>query len=284
MAELEYVSPKELEGIISPIKGEIDKIRQEIYRMGKCGLYFPLYAGLWNDSGRAVWDAVIKAKLDHPNVNFVVSVNPNNGSGTSINTLFRDYIKRLKDAGVDEILGYIPSYYGKATDSPPVASPFTNVVYTLDVIRRNIDNYKNWYPQVTGFMIDEVSNAPEKVSFYKAIADYSKANGFTYLKGNCGTRPLPALIDIFDNISVSEGKGMLTEEQLRNATLYSVPPAYIKRKFSVTRWGVPTFDIKGIRTTSAYVGLMYLTNDADGNQYDTKPAYFDDLLEILEIL
>lgn len=176
------------------------------------GIYIPLYTGPDIDEVRGEWNRVIEAKKNHPSVPFIVTINPASGPGSQQNMAYVEAIHELKSVGIENILGYIPTDYGVKRQ---------NGGRSIEDIKQMMDQYKSWYPEVNGLMLDEVSSSESKLEFYSELEKYARSIGYTYIKGNPGTRPAEGYLQIFDNISIYEGRGAPSVSDLTINTYYN---------------------------------------------------------------
>lgn len=229
------------------------------------GIYIPLYSGLWNDERRRLWQQVIDAKSRHPCVRFLVAINPDSGPGSTQNHAFVEWIGRLRAAGIEDIVGYIPTNYGRELN--------------LKAVCEMVDRYASWYPDVNGIMLDEMSSDTSMVSFYRQIEVYARRKGMTFIKGNPGTFAPEDYVSIMDNLSIVEGSVYPVREMLAIKTFGG---KYPKSRFSVVLHSMPILNEDFVKMAREYVGYMYVTDDSDANPYDKLPSYFERLLELLE--
>jgi hypothetical protein len=232
------------------------------------GVYVPLYKypDLGNPSG--LWSAVVKAKKEHPSVPFVVSVNPSNGPGGSADSKIKSAIDELKSAGVEHVLGYLPTMYGKEPSGR-----------TLGDLKDMIDDYRAWYPKMDGLMMDTMAAGSDKIWFYKELVSYARDKGFTFIKGNPGAKVDKGYIGLFDNIGIYENHGAPSISQLASNTYH---PAFGKENFAFTAKSVPSLDKGYVEQLKDYVAYVYMTNDGDGNPYNSVPPYFFSMVEALD--
>lgn len=232
------------------------------------GVYVPLYKypDLGNPSG--LWASVIKAKKEHPSVPFAVTVNPSNGQGGSADSRIKSAIGELKAAGVEHVLGYLPTMYGKEPSGR-----------TLGDLKSMIDKYKTWYPQMDGLMMDTMAAGSDKIWFYKELVSHAESKGFTFIKGNPGAKVDKGYIGLFDNISIYENHGAPSISKLSSNTYH---PAFGKENFAFTAKSVPWLDTGYVKDLKDYVSYVYMTNDGEGNPYNTVPPYFFSMVEALD--
>ncbi|WP_337862510.1 spherulation-specific family 4 protein [Nitrososphaera sp.] len=236
--------------------------------MRSTGVYVPLYKypDLWDSNG--MWNAVIKAKKAHPLVPFSVAYNPSSGPGTSYSSTIHNAVRQLDGAGVEHILGYMATKWGRQPAG-----------YTLADLKVKIDRYRAWYPETDGLMLDEMASTADKVPFYRDLVNYAKSKGFTFIKGNPGAKVDRGYIGLLTNISVYEGSGAPSLSKLSSNTYY---PGYSKSNFAFTAKDVWSLDSNYVRQARAYVGYMYMTNDGSGNPYNTVPPYFNSMVAALD--
>lgn len=233
------------------------------------GVYVPLYKypDLSNPSG--LWSSVLNAKKAHPSVPFAVSVNPSNGPGGSADSRIKSAIGELKAAGVEHVLGYIPTMYATEPSGR-----------TMDDLKGMVDKYRAWYPQMDGLMMDTMAATSGKVSFYKELVQYAKSKGFTFIKGNPGAKVDSAYINIFDNVAIYENYGAPSVSTLESNTLHSM--GFAKDKFAFAAKGVSGLDTGYLSEVKKYVAYLYMTNDGGGNPYNSVPPYFDSIVAALD--
>ncbi|WP_337863732.1 spherulation-specific family 4 protein [Nitrososphaera sp.] len=234
------------------------------------GVYVPLYKYPDLGDSDGMWNAVIKAKKAHPAVPFAVSVNPSNGPGWSADSRIKSAIGELRAAGVEHVLGYIPTMYATEPSGRTMAD-----------LKRMVDNYRAWYPEMDGLMMDTVAAGADKVWFYKELVSYAKSKGFSYVKANPGAKVDKAYFEVFDNISIYERYGAPSISTLASNT-FNNRDGYGIGKFAFTAKGVAGLDTGYLEDARDYVGYMYMTDDGGGNPYNTVPPYFNSMVEALD--
>ena len=235
--------------------------------------YIPLYR-------IANHPAVAEAKQAHPNVEFMVSINPSNGPGNSEDLRFDPAIQTMRNAGVEKIIGYVPTWYGRATENPPQGSPYTGIVYDIPTVKAYIDRYVAWY-DVDGISFDEVSTStdPTILDFYQQITDYAKSKGLAMLKANPGTPTPEVYIQMFDNTGIFESGSYPSESAIQSATFFN---SYPREKFTIVVHSSSVLNEAWLSMALNYVKYIYITNDGGSNPYDTLPTYMESELSILE--
>lgn len=236
------------------------------------GIYVPLYKypDLQNPDG--VWNTLFAAKKDHPSVLFVVTVNPSSGPGQAQDAVYASAVSELEKSGVEYILGYIPTDYSRQSPGRTVAE-----------LKTLIDKYRDWYPEVNGIMFDQMHADASQLPFYSELAAYARSQGMEFVRANPGAKADEGYRQIFDNLAVYEGRALPTVLQLQGNTYF---PEYPPEGFSFTARGIASLDPDYVNEVRNYVGLMYITddieNEADGNPYNRLPAYFLELVGLLD--
>jgi spherulation-specific family 4 protein len=220
----------------------------------KTGVIVPLYT----DPTSTTWSTVASVKSSYPSVPMLVIVNPSDGPGTSQDPNYVKGIQKLQSAGVI-VLGYIPTNYTKRS---------------INQVTSDIDSYAKFYPSMNGIFFDEMSTSSSLTSYYQFVSDYAYSVGFTYTVGNPGTTTHSAYLSTVNNLTIYESKGLPALNSLDHS-------GYGKSHFSVIAYGVSTLDKAYVRSLTAYVQYMYITNDNLPNPYDTLPPYFKDLVNTL---
>src|SRR5262249_12949012 len=131
------------------------------------GCIVPLYS--YPDM--SAWDALVKAKQAHENLEVVAIVNPDNGPGVGVDKTFTSGIARLAAAGIVPI-GYVSTDYTKRGQA---------------TVNTDSDTWRSSYPAVQGIFFDEQSSTPGDEAFYAAVSAHAKSDGFTLTVGNPGT-------------------------------------------------------------------------------------------------
>lgn len=227
--------------------------------LNKTGVYVPLYV-YPGDTGMAQWQSVIKTKLAHPTVPFVVVINPSSGVGSHKESNYVNGINRLKEAQIT-VIGYVYTGYGKRDE---------------DVVKKEITKYKKWY-NLDGIMFDEMSNQIGYETYYKSLDNFAKSLGMKFTKGNPGTNVPSSYTDVVDNFVMYENSGYPDLSKLK--TLHT---DYDKKNLSFVSYGVAGLDAQYVIHATHCVGLMYITDNVLPNPYDSIPSYFENLVSILD--
>lgn len=239
----------------------------------QAGVYVPLYEYPYLGDQGNMWNALIKAKTDHPSVPFAVTINPWSGPGLWKDPVYADATAQLRKAGIEHVLGYISTDY--ATQSYGA---------TMPELKAMIDTYREWYPEVNGLMMDEVNSSASQLSFYRELVGYAREKGFDFIVANPGTSIDEGYIGLFDNLMIYEELSLPTVAQLQKNTHF---PNYPAEDFSFTAKNISTLDPDYVSQIAEYVGLFYITSDVesadDTNPYNTLPPYFLDLVGMLDL-
>lgn len=219
------------------------------------GTMVPLYTRPTDPS----WAALIAAKQAHPTVPVLAVVNPSNGPGTSISKDYTDGINRLVGAGI-RVIGYVWTSYGERNAAD---------------VRKDIDTWKSFYPQVTGIFFDEQSNKVGFESYYRDLTSYSRSHGLTFTIGNPGQDTKPSYIGTVDLILIYESSGIPDMSRLTGWHT-----EHDRRNFGVIPYGIG-FDKNFVQAAKPYVSYIYLTSDVLPNPWDSLPSYFGDLMAAL---
>ena len=220
------------------------------------GVIIPLYA-----YPNSSWGAVVQAKAAHPNVPFVVVINPNSGPGSWWDPNYASGIQRMQSAGI-VVIGYVYTSYASRPLSSAVA---------------DISAYKALY-HVNGIFLDEMSNVAGQEGYYSYLNGYARSLGLTLTVGNAGTDTLPSYIGTVDTIIINENSGLPSI-----SSLAGWHASYGKQNFASISYGVamtPSF----VKSASAYLGYMYLTDVGMPNPYGSLPSYFSGLVASFDAL
>ena len=136
-----------------------------------------------------------------------VIINPDEGAGKSINEEYLKAIKFLKQNNVT-IYGYVYTNYMNRN---------------INEITNDIDNYKNFYPQIDGIFFDET--ATNKLSDYEFLADYVHNKGFNLIALNPGSDVNKSFFDCkkFDII-------VTLENDYKNINFSKIPKQFYNNK------------------------------------------------------
>ncbi|MDA4118362.1 MAG: spherulation-specific family 4 protein [Thaumarchaeota archaeon] len=220
----------------------------------KTGVIIPLYAYPGSS-----WASVVQAKQAHPDVPFVVVINPDSGPGPLQDPNYAHGIQSMQSAGI-VVLGYVYTSYAMRPTSYVIA---------------DVSAYKALY-RVNGIFFDQMSNVAGNEGYYSYLSSYAKSIGLGLTVGNPGTDTLPSYIGTVDTMVTYENAGLPSLSYL--AGWHS---SYGKLNFASISYGVasnPTF----LSAASSYVGYVYITDGTMPNPYSALPSYFSNLVASLD--
>ncbi len=109
--------------------------------------YYPFGRGLRE------WDRLIASAKAVP---IVAIVNPASGPGEHVDTNFAAVLPRARKAGIT-LVGYIGTQYTRKT---------------LDQVKREVDTFLTFYPDIQGFHFDEQSSDARGIEYYAELYRY----------------------------------------------------------------------------------------------------------------
>jgi hypothetical protein len=213
------------------------------------GVIIPIY--FYNNDDTNKWEEVINIQSEA-----VVIINPFNGPGNEIDENYVTFINDLINNSKKPI-GYVHTQWGERD---------------IELVKKDIDTWLQFYPKIQGFFIDEASESITKIDYYKDIYNYIKSKGNYFIVLNVGTMPNESYFSIADNIVVYEGD----VKNLPNEACKSY--AY---KSSIIVYGADEDKMKEIISTKPCM-YIYITDDNDSMPYDSLPSYFDEEIELLK--
>jgi len=109
------------------------------------------------------------------------------------------------------------------------------------------------------------------------LSNYAKSIGLNITIGNPGKDVSPSYIGTVDNIVIYENSGLPSIKLLKGwHTKYS------KNNFSILPYGVDELNEKFVKSSSHYVGLVYITDQTLPNPWHSLTSYFDQLVSMVE--
>lgn len=219
------------------------------------GVLIPLYS-YPEGSAATDWNTVKNAATANPSIPFVVIINPDNGPGSSVDTTYRSYVNSLVAAGC-KCLGYISTKTGSVSSS---------------TVTGNMDKYKSWYPNVTGFFLDEMAYSGSKQSYYQALTNHAVSIGYGFTMGNPGTATTQAYFNTVNNTVIFESKPLPRSSEVNlgfdvsasSFIAYTIPGSQLNQTY--------------INQIAQYVSLIYITDAPTSDPYQQLPSYFNQLL------
>ncbi len=213
---------------------------------------------LYSDPPGSAWQAIIAAKMAHPQVSVVAIVNPNSGPGAGVDSAYTKGIAALIAAGITPI-GYVSTAYTKRGQP---------------AVKADVDLWHAQYPATQGIFFDEESDTEGDEAFYMAVSAYAKGEGLSLTVGNPGADVPSSFFGAVDVTLVYESGGAPTLQSLsRYAPQRSL--------FGIIPYASP-FDATFVKSAVKSVRYVYMTDDDLPNPWDTLSSYFDALLGALE--
>ncbi|MCD6300551.1 MAG: spherulation-specific family 4 protein [Staphylothermus sp.] len=172
----------------------------------------------------------------------------------------REFIKELRSKG-GTVLGYIHTSWGSRNKS---------------YVKEDVDLWIQYYPEIDGFFIDEVSNELNKLSYYEELYKYIKSKGNYTIMLNPGTLLPTEYNNVGDSIMIFEN----TYEVYNSMGTIPNPSKYKN----------PAAIVYNVKPEKAYDVIMSLINqgfkyiyvyDAAKNVYDHLSNYFDLMIKLL---
>lgn len=106
-------------------------------------------------SGLAFWNQLLASGREVP---IVVIANPNSGPGANVDENYTKIIGKAQRAAV-RVIGYVSTGYAKRKPS---------------AVKSDIDKWKEFYPTIDGFFVDEQSSDAEHLASYLAISKHAR--------------------------------------------------------------------------------------------------------------
>jgi hypothetical protein len=234
------------------------KPEQKDASVGPTGLCIPLYVYPAGD-GVECYDRITSAKLAHPSLPMIVTLNPSSGPGTQKDGNYERAIARLRGAGIT-VIGYVFTSWGGRGAAD---------------VAEDIRKYRTWYG-LEGIMLDEFSTSAVLGSYYRAIGQFARSLGMTFVMGNPGTDIPEQLVGLADNFIIYENAGLPGRDRLGGWH-----ESYGRQKWSCCSHSAQ-FDEKRLRAASKYLGYVYMTDDTLPNPYDSISSYFEEMVAALD--
>jgi hypothetical protein len=213
---------------------------------GSTGIVVPLYTYPTDSS----WSALISIKQSYPSVPIIAVINPSNGPGSE-DPNYASGIQNLQAAGIT-VLGYVHTSWGSRNISD---------------IESEISEYKTWYG-VNGIFFDEMSTSASSLSYYAALANFTKSLGLGITMGNPGQGVDPRLVGVFTILNIYENAGMPSPSQINSY------PSDGKADFAYMAYGVNSLPNQTtVQGLTSYVSYLYITNLGGSNPYNGLPSY-----------
>jgi len=221
------------------------------------GVIIPLYL---EDS--SAYSRIIQARATYSKVPIIVIINPDSGPGVVKDNQYSGWISQLQSSGAI-VVGYVYTGYGSRN---------------INVVKGDIDKYKQFYPSLNGIFYDEMNNQQGSESYYQSLLTYSSSKGFSFSVGNPGTHTISSYINLMDVTLIYEDAGLPTLSQYQS---YS---SYANSKLGMIPLNVPVYSEQWVNDATGIIGWVYVTNDKLDNPWDTLSSHFEKLIETLNKL
>lgn len=232
-------------------EGEVASDRAVRMKIWLPAYYYPFGPGLRE------WNRLIAAAKVAP---IVAIVNPASGPGDHVDTNFAAVLPRARKAGVT-LVGYIGTQYARKP---------------LDRVKREIEDFLRFYPDITGFHFDEQSPNARDVAYYVDLYKYvhNRIPGSLVVTN-------PGSLCAVEYAAAPASDVICLFERERGFAEFQ-PPDWASRfsgsRFCVQSHAVATEDamIRSInRAAQLKIGYVFVTDDVLPNPYDRLPSYWD---------
>jgi hypothetical protein len=215
--------------------------------------------------GRDEWQRMLEAARKAP---IVIIANPASGPGRRANPLYQDMIRRAVEAKIT-VIGYVSTSYARRT---------------IDEIREDCRRWMEFYPEISGFFLDEQTSDAEHVENYRAyIAEAKAANPSARIFTNPGTTCDQGYLSRagVDVVCIFEGpKALRGDERPAWATRYE------PQRFAALPYAQKGKEAPGREVAQALkmgIGHIYTTDDEGRNPWDRLPREWDALVDAVAV-
>lgn len=215
------------------------------------------------------WVRLTAAAAEHPGLVWAIG-NPDNGPGTAIDASYTAAFAGFR-AQRGRLIGYVHTSYG---DRP------------LAEVSADVERWFAWYG-ADGIFVDEMDNVPgAHESYYRAL--YQHVAGLSaraLVVGNPGTS---STLDYLDGAGGRCASALCLFEGSTGFASYAPEPWVLTRsrnEFYALPYGTGPTDWQAAidHAFAAHFGWVYVTDDVLPNPWDTLPAYFETMLEYVEL-
>ena len=190
----------------------------------------------------------------------VAIVNPASGPGDHVDPYIAKVITRARRSNA-KVVAYIGTQYTRKS---------------LAVVKREVDTYLRFYPDIQGIHFDEQSSHANDVDYYAELYRYVRQRiPDAIVLNNPGTTCAPEYVarPAADVVCLFERDRAFEEFR---------PPAWAAR-FPAARFCVQAYHVETEahmkqalrRAVQLHVGYVYITDDQGPNPYDRLPSYWD---------
>jgi hypothetical protein len=190
----------------------------------------------------------------------VVIANTASGPGNKADPNYVKVIERARSKGA-VVLGYVSTKYGKRP---------------LQVVKREVDRWVKFYPDVQGIFFDEQASAADQVLYYAALYEYvRKDRGLSLVVGN------PGAACAEEYLARPAADVACLVETNKDFSAYRRPAwagKYPASRFAALLSRVETAEQmkQALREmAAANVGYCYVTDGKGGNPWGRLPRYWD---------
>jgi len=207
------------------------------------------------DPGSA-WNTVIAAAALVPTI---AIINPDNGPGSKIESIYSTNIPLLAAAGVT-VVGYVHTSYGARA---------------IADVKADIDLYATQYPHLSGIFVDETATTASEVSYYEELYSYIMSMpGWTVDIINPGTVPASGYANAATII--------VTYEDVTSGFANSANPSWAtaanKAEFAMITYSGTSSSMQtalSAAKSKGYYGWVYVTDQSEsGNTYGSVPSFY----------
>jgi hypothetical protein len=206
------------------------------------------------------WTALAEAAARAP---ITAILNPASGPGSSADDNFSSAVDSLRAAG-GRVVGYVHTSYG---------------LRRLDEVTAEVDRYASWYA-LDGIFVDEMSNsgAAGVLNYYGELYSYIKDIDAAWeVIGNPGTNTHQSHIlrPTADRFVVTENAGADYASYIPSPWNFDYEASHFAHLIHTEPSAATMADYVSL-ARSRNAGLVYITDDALPNPWNTLPGYWDE--------
>ena len=215
--------------------------------------------------GLQAWERLMEAASK---IKMVAIANPNSGPGDQRNADYYLILQAARDKGI-RVVGYVSTGYGNRR---------------LPEVKREIDRWVEFYPQINGFFLDQQSSQARDVAFYSTIREYARQKIKDALVIN---NPGAMCDEVYFAQAVSDVTCIFASFEGFNQ--FSPPASlwqYNPSRFAALPYQIT--DAKAMRQVISdaiikRIGYLFISDaPKGGNPWTQLPVYWDDEVEAVE--